>query len=55
MTELIECIMGAVFLVSGVLLFSLVWLALEAVLMALLNPFINMYKRFKGTANDVNT
>lgn len=55
MVEVVEFVMGAVFLVSGVLLFSLVWLALEAVLKSLLNPFVNMYKRFKGTINDVNT
>ena len=55
MIELIEFIMGAVFLVSGVLLFSLVWLALEAVLVAMATPFIKMYKTFKGTINDVNT
>ena len=55
MIEVIEYLTSTVVLVSGVLIVSLVWMALEAVLKAILNPFINMYKTFKGTINDVNT
>ncbi len=52
--EVVEFLAFSVCLVSGVLLVSLVWLALEAVLIAIAKPFINLYKTIKGTQNDVN-
>ncbi len=52
--EVVEFLTCSVVLVSGILLVSLVWLALEAVLIAIVKPFINLYKTIKGTQNDVN-
>ncbi len=54
MKDLIEFLTCTVILVSGVLVASLVWLALESVLIAIAKPFITLYKTIKGTQNDVN-
>jgi len=52
--ELVEFLAFSVCLVGGVLVVSLVWLALEAVLIGIAKPFITLYKTIKGTQNDVN-
>lgn len=54
MRDLIEFLTCSVILVSGILVVSLVWLALEAVLIGISRPFITLYKTIKGTQNDVN-
>jgi len=52
--DVVEFLTCSVILVSGVLVVSLVWLALEAVFIGIAKPFITLYKTIKGTQNDVN-
>ena len=54
MSELIEFLICTVFLISGLLLASLLLLAINSIFTFIVNPFILLYKTVKGTQNDIN-